>query len=111
MKSKKTRKNKRGIKVKKGCVSCKYKEIDSKGRRHCTKCSTIEEGYCTKWRMADALRMKENPFGTIKSMEYLHYVRDIRIDEAEKAWHGDTSPARELEDIRKEFNNNINYNF
>jgi hypothetical protein len=61
--------------------------------------------------MADALRMKENPFGTIKSKEYLHYVRDIRIDEAEKAWHGDRSLGREIEDIRKEFNNNINYSF
>ena len=104
------RRNKRGIKVKRCCASCKYKEIDNRGNRHCTKgydsCDT-----CRSWRMADALRMKKNPFGIIKSQEYLHYVRDIRIDEAEKAWHGDTSPGREIEDIRKEFNNNIYYSF
>ena len=61
--------------------------------------------------MRDELRNAGTPFGVIKTKEYLHYVRDIRIDEAEKSWHGDTSPGREIEDIRKEFNNNIYYSF
>ena len=49
------RKNKRGIKVKRCCASCKYKEIDDYGKRHCTKgfdsCET-----CRSWRMRDELR-------------------------------------------------------
>ena len=61
--------NKRGIKVKRCCASCKYKEIDDYGKRHCTKgfdsCET-----CRSWRMRDELRKAGTPFGVIKTKEY-----------------------------------------
>lgn len=107
----KTRKNKRGIKVKKGCISCKYKEIDRLGRRTCRLQSTIDEGYCRKWRMTDGLRQSGNPFGEIKTKEYLHYVLDIRDREANSGDYVNRGEQRDIADIRKEYNNSINIDF
>ena len=99
----KIRKNKRGIKIKKGCISCKYKKIDRLGRRTCRLQSTIEEGYCRKWRMTDALRNAGNPFGAIKSKEYLRFVLGIRESEMNGSWRVNIAPQREVAEIRKEY--------
>ena len=84
------RKNKRGIKVKRCCASCKYKEIDDYGKRHCTKgfdsCET-----CRSWRMRDELR------------KYLHYVLDIRDRETNSSCYVNRGPLRDINEIRKEY--------
>ena len=99
------RRNKKGIKVKRCCASCKYKEILGNGERICTVgCESHET--CRHWRMRDELRNAGNPFGTIKTKEYLHYVLDIRYREKVENYSHRTE-QRDIEEIRKEYNNSI----
>ena len=104
------RKNKRGIKVKRCCASCANKEIDELGKRHCilgyASCIT-----CRHWRMREELRNAGNPFGVIKTREYLRHVRDIRLKEQENARMGEMVEPTEIKEIRKEYNNSINLKF
>ena len=103
------RRNKNGIKVKRCCASCKYKEILGNGERICTVgCESHET--CRHWRMRDELRNAGNPFGTIKTKEYLHYVLDIRYREKVENFSHRTE-QRDIEEIRKEYNNSINLKF
>ena len=95
------RRNKKGIKVKRCCASCKYKEILGNGERICTVgCESHET--CRHWRMRDELRNAGNPFGTIKTKEYLHYVLDIRYREKVENFSHRTE-QRDIEEIRKEY--------
>ena len=99
------RRNKKGIKVKRCCASCKYKEILGNGGRICTVgCESHET--CRHWRMRDELRKAGNPFGVIKTKEYLHYVLDIRYREKVENYSHRTE-QRDIEEIRKEYNNSI----
>ena len=101
--------NKKGIKVKRCCASCKYKEILGNGERICTVgCESHET--CRHWRMREELRNAGNPFGTIKTKEYLHYVLDIRYREKVENYSHRTE-QRDIEEIRKEYNNSINLKF
>ena len=104
------RRNKRGIKVKRCCASCANKEIDELGKRHCilgyASCIT-----CRHWRMRDELRNAGNPFGVIKTREYLRHVRDIRLKEQENARMGEMVEPTEIKEIRKEYKYIINQNF
>ena len=103
------RRNKKGIKVKRCCASCKYKEILGNGERICTVgCESHET--CRHWRMRDELRNAGNPFGVIKTKEYLHYVLDIRYREKVENYSHRTE-QRDIEEIRKEYNNSINLKF
>ena len=104
------RRNKRGIKVKRCCASCANKEIDELGKRHCilgyASCIT-----CRHWRMRDELRNAGNPFGVIKTKEYLHYVLNIRNRELDSGCFKKRVPLRDISEIRKEYNNSINLKF
>lgn len=103
------RRNKRGIKVKRCCASCKYKEILGNGERICTVgCESHET--CRHWRMRDELRNAGTPFGAIKTKEYLHYVLDIRYREKVENFSHRTE-QRDIEEIRREYNNSINLKF
>ena len=104
------RKNKRGIRVKRCCASCKHKEIDSYGIRYCTKGYESHET-CRHWCMRDDLRNVGTPFGAIKSKEYLHYVLDIRNREMNDSCFKKRVPLRDVEEIRKEYNNSIHLKF
>ena len=99
------RRNKKGIKVKRCCASCKYKEILGNGERICT-VGCESHAPCRHWRMRDELRNAGNPFGTIKTKEYLHYVLDIRYREKVENYSHRTE-QRDIEEIRKEYNNSI----
>ena len=96
------RKNKRGIRVKRCCASCKNKEIDNFGNRHCAKgfdsCET-----CRCWRMRDELRNAGTPFGVIKSKEYLRFVLEIRDRETNSTCYVKRGPQRDINEIRKEY--------
>lgn len=104
------RKNKRGIRVKRCCASCKYKEIDSYGNRYCTKGYESHET-CRHWCMRDDLRNAGTPFGVIKAKEYLHYVQEIRDRELNSSCYVSRAKLRDVEEIRNEYNNNIYINF
>ena len=100
------RKNKRGIKVKRCCASCKYKEIDNMGVRHCTKgyasCLT-----CRNWRMRNELRRAGTPFGMIKTKEYLRYVLTVRDREINGSCFMKCGPLMSTTVIRKEYKKEI----
>ena len=105
-----TRRNRRGIKVKRCCASCANKEINDQGKRSCSL------GYasclsCRHWRMREELRNAGTPFGVIKTKEYLRYVRDIRLKEQEDARMGEVVEPIDIKEIRKEYNNSINQKF
>ena len=97
-----TRRNKRGIKVKRCCASCANKVINERGIRHCalgyTSCET-----CRHWRMRKELRKAGTPFGVIKTKEYLHYVLDIRDRETNSTCYVKRGPQRDINEIRKEY--------
>ena len=104
------RRNKKGIKVKRCCASCKYKEILGNGERICTVgCESHET--CRHWRMRDELRNAGNPFGAIKSKEYLRFVLDIRNREMDDGCFKKRVPLREISEIRKEYKHSINLKF
>ena len=105
-----TRRNRRGIKVKRCCASCANKEINDQGKRSCSL------GYasclsCRHWRMREELRNAGTPFGVIKTKEYLRHVRDIRLKEQEDARMGEVVEPIDIKEIRKEYNNSINLKF
>ena len=104
------RRNYRGIKVKRCCASCKNKVIDDRGSRHCvlgyTSCET-----CRHWHMRDELRSAGNPHGVIKTKEYLRFVLEIRNCEMDSGCFKKRVKLRDVEEIRKEYNDNINSNF
>ena len=99
-----TRRNKRGIKIKRCCASCKNKYILPNGKRICTldyeSCET-----CRHWRMSNELRNCGTPFGVIKDKAYLQYVLNIRYREKIDDFSHRTEP-RDIEEIRKEYLNN-----
>ena len=104
------RRNKKGIKVKRCCASCKYKEILGNGERICTVgCESHET--CRHWRMRDELRNAGNPFGTIKTKEYLHYVLDVRDREMNGSCFVNRGALRDINEIRKEYKHSINFKF
>ena len=104
------RRNKRGIKVKRCCASCKYKEILGNGERICTVgCESHET--CRHWRMREELRNAGTPFGAIKSKEYLRFVLDIRNRELNSSCFVSRAELRDISEIRKEYNNSINLKF
>ena len=97
-----TRRNKRGIKIKRCCASCKNKFILANGKRICTleyeSCET-----CRHWRMSNELRNCGTPFGVIKTKDYLRYVLDIRAREMDTGCFKKRVQLRDIEEIRKEY--------
>ena len=97
-----TRRNRRGIKVKRCCASCANKVIDDQGKRSCSL------GYasylsCRHWRMREDLRNAGTPFGVIKTKEYLRHVLDIRAREMDTGCFKKRVQLRDIEEIRKEY--------
>jgi len=91
--------NRRGIRVKKGCFSCKLQKFcDSEETRFC-KLDKQEHPrchLCAHWKMSEALKNAGNSGGKIKRREYLEYIAAIRAQE------GDEEP-RDVASIRAEF--------
>ena len=99
-----TRRNRRGIKVKRCCASCANKEIDDFGKRSCSL------GYasclsCRHWRMREELRNAGTPFGVIKTKEYLQHVLNVRYCEKFDNF-SHRAEQRDINEIRKEYLNN-----
>ena len=99
-----TRRNRRGIKVKRCCASCANKKIDDQGKRSCSlgyaSCLT-----CRHWRMREELRNAGTPFGAIKNKDYLRYVLDIRSREMDNGCYKKRVQLRDIKEIRKEYLN------
>ena len=99
----KAKKNKRGITVKKGCISCKWKMYDGEGNRICTLFRNNEKGYCNKWRMTQALRNAGTPYGTIHTKPYLRYAMEIAQDEQRWIAQGYNITPTPIEEMRNNY--------
>ena len=104
------KRNKRGIRVKRCCASCKRKEIDNFGNRHCL-LGFESHDTCRHWRMAEALRKCGTPFGVIKRKEYLQYVLGIRDKEMNSSCFVDWGKLRDINDIRQAYPSKIYQDF
>lgn len=99
----KAKKNKRGITVKKGCISCKWKMYDGEGNRICTLFRNNEKGYCSKWRMTQALRNAGTPYGNIHTKPYLRYAMEIAQDEQRWIAQGYNITPTPIEEMRNNY--------
>ena len=61
-------KNTYGIKVKKCCASCRFKEIQDDGTRVCTKMQLIvaQRDKCKQWQMSEGLNNAGKSGGVVK---------------------------------------------
>lgn len=96
-----TRRNKRGIRIKRCCASCKYKMILGDGERICTLGFESDET-CRHWRMSNELRYCGTPFGVIKDREYLQHVLNIRYREYIDTY-SHRAEQRDINEIRQEY--------
>ena len=76
--------NERGVKVRKCCASCQWKEIEADGTRVCKLMKQIVEqkSRCKKWQMSEGLKNAGNSGGRIHDKDYLDYVMRIRQKES-----------------------------
>ena len=97
----------RGIKVKRCCASCMYKDYDDDGHRICLQLQRRVAGRnrCEDWQMSEAMKRAGWNKGCIKKRMYLMNVLDVRLEEDAAIDEGiiieeERVPVREL---RKEF--------
>ena len=62
------KRNSHGIRIKKRCASCRFKDINHYGTRMCTKSlQKVKPDFkCNMWRMADAFKNAGLPLGVVK---------------------------------------------
>ena len=75
--------NRQGVKVKKCCASCQHKCIGTDGSRLCalTMKMVSPNFRCKKWSMVEGLQNAGLGEGSVKSKEYLEFVRETRMQE------------------------------
>ena len=75
-----------GIRVKKCCASCVYKEQSRSFRwRYCRilKSTVNHRGVCDRWAMSKVLSNLGSHQGRVKSKEYLDFFSKVRTEEEE----------------------------
>ena len=99
--------NDRGVKVKKCCVSCEYKDVDKDGNRVCRLMQILRNAKdkCPNWEMSQGLRNAGKPYGRVKSKQYLRYVLSMREQESLAIQEGRLQEIdrASLEDIREKY--------
>ena len=99
--------NDRGVKVKKCCASCEYKDIDKDGNRVCRLMQILRNAKdkCPNWEMSQGLRNAGKPYGRVKSKQYLRYVLSMREQESLAIQEGRLQEIdrASLEDIREKY--------
>ena len=82
-----------GKKIKKCCASCRFKKLTRLMlTRHCTKLNkeVDPKGVCECWKMSRLLRKMSFKQGKVKRREYLLYLIDVRVKEAELKARGES---------------------
>lgn len=99
--------NDRGVKVKKCCASCEYKDVDKDGNRVCRLMQILRNAKdkCPNWEMSQGLRNAGKPYGRVKSKQYLRYVLSMREQESLAIQEGrfQEIDRASLEDIREKY--------
>jgi hypothetical protein len=65
-----TIKNQYNIKIKKGCCSCQFRQIDNQGERICSKMELkVSSNFCCpRWQMSDGLKNAGKAKGIVKKL-------------------------------------------
>ena len=99
--------NDRGVKVKKCCTSCEYKDVDKDGNRVCRLMQILRNAKdkCPNWESSQGLRNAGKPYGRVKSKQYLRYVLSMREQESLAIQEGrlQENDRASLEDIREKY--------
>ena len=104
--------NKFGVRVKKCCLSCAFKEVVSMpSKRYCMKLKEHVKPpsrmLCPYWQMGEQQRMSGLSHGRVKYKEYLMYVLEERLEEERlEEERLEEDPEQEpvpVEDIRQKF--------
>ena len=100
--------NSRGIKIKRCCASCCYKEVDNDGRRVCQLMQLVVpiRFRCSNWALKATYLSAGNGGGRVKCREYLMYVRDKRLEEQVLIEQGVITPEQQIScrELRRKFN-------
>ena len=106
MKNMATVENDFGIRVRKACMSCVHKDCTRlHGTRFCLEHhkDVGRREVCKQWQMSQQLKVAGKGDGRIKRRDYLAYLASIRQDEEAARLLGMAIPARTVETIRTEF--------
>ena len=99
--------NDRGVKVKKCCASCEFKDIDKEGNRVCRLMQILRNAKdkCPNWEMSQGLRNAGKPYGRVKSKQYLKFVLCMREQESLAIQEGRLQEIdrASIEDIREKY--------
>ena len=81
----KTMRNMYGIEIKISCASCQHKCIGLDGTRLCALMDLIVTAKfkCHKWEVLEGLKKAGRGEGRVKSLKYLEFVRETRMQEQE----------------------------
>ena len=99
-------KNPYGIKVCCSCGSCAHKDNTRVfGKRFCSKHNkeVAATDVCDDWLMNKPLKKVGASRGKVKSKDYLMYLLDVRVKEAECEENGEEVEEKPIEQIRAEF--------
>ena len=92
-------KNRHGIRIKRGCYSCRHQKFcDSEKTRFC-KMDKQEHPrchLCEHWKMKPSLQKAGNSGGRVKRHEYLDFIAAMRAQEGDEE-------SRDVASIRAEF--------
>lgn len=94
--------NQFGIKVKKCCASCAFKDLKrAVTKRYCKEhAKTVKAcGLCQSWKMSSLLRSVEFSDGRVKRREYQLYLLKIRTEELKNK----VKKQKSIAAIREEF--------
>ena len=94
--------NQFGIRVKKCCASCAFKDLKrAVTERYCKEhAKTVNPGeVCECWKMSSLLQSMQFSDGQVKRREYQFYLLKVRTEELEKG----VKKQKSIETIRAEF--------
>ena len=101
-----TVKNEFGVAVKKCCMSCAHRDCTRLCcSRYCSEHHKEVGRYdvCGQWQMSDQMKAAGKSGGKIKHRKYLAYLASIREEEELARQLGAGFPAKSIEAIRSEF--------
>ena len=106
--------NAQGFRVRVCCGSCKHKEIVNDGTRTClrTRLGVEQFGACRRWEMSDGLMGVGREQGKVKSLPYLTFVFQTRMQEQEAIGQGllKSSQVASTEELRTLFEEQFQIN-
>ena len=96
-----------GLRIKKCCASCAFKELEGTLTpiRQCTLTEEEVEAkhLCPMWELREALKKAGSQTGRVKRGEYLRYLLNVRFEEQEEIKNGKKIKEKTIEEVQIEF--------